>query len=503
MRIPARPRSLWIATAPGRPFPRLREDVEVDVAIIGGGITGLTAALLLKRAGRTVAVLESRRVAEQVTGGTTAHLTEALDADAGTLIRDFGEDGARRAYESSRAALEQIASIVAEEKLDAGFHRVPAWWWTETAKGVPALEAEHEALRRLGVRATVVKKPPLGFPAKAGLRFDEQARFHVRDYLLPLARRIAKAGSHVYEQTRVLDIEDAEPCRVVCETGVVTAQQVIVATHVPIGAFWVQPKLAQYRSYVIAGPYEGKVADALLWDDADPYHYVRLQETAKGRMLVVGGEDHKVGQEADTLGCYQRLLDWTLERFRLRAVAYRWSRQVVETVDGLPYIGRPGRSERVFVGTGYSGTGMTFGTLAAMMATDAVLGRENPWSSLYRYNRVKAPAAAKDLVTENVDYPVQMVKGRLKVRGGRYAEVPRNAGCVLSVDGERLAVYRDGRGKVQARSAVCTHMGCIVRWNPAETTWDCPCHGSRFDVDGSVIDGPAVKPLAPPQGERD
>jgi Rieske Fe-S protein len=216
-------------------------------------------------------------------------------------------------------------------------------------------------------------------------------------------------------------------------------------------------------------------------------------------MLVVGGEDHKVGQEADTRGCYERLVAWTVERFRLRSVAYRWSRQVVETVDGLPYIGRPGKSERVFVGTGYSGTGMTFGTLAAMMATDAVLGRANPWSSLYRYNRVKAPAAAKDLVRENVDYPVQMVKGRLKVDVDRVAEVPRNAGRILSVDGQRLAVYRDSRGKVQARSAVCTHMGCIVQRNPAETTWDCPCHGSRFDVDGSVIDGPAVKRLSPPR----
>jgi glycine/D-amino acid oxidase-like deaminating enzyme/nitrite reductase/ring-hydroxylating ferredoxin subunit len=496
VKIPARNVTYWIQSRPARRFAALRRAAACDVAVIGAGITGLTAALLLQREGLKVVVLEARRIAEATTGGTTAHLTELLDTPTETLVKDFGREGARAAYASTRAALDRIAKLVDAERIDCGFRRVPALWWTESAEGVDNLRAEHDALRQVGVATSLVMDPALGFPAKAALRAENQARFHVRDYLVPLAEAFVKRGGALHEDTRVTDVEDGEPCRVVTPKGVVTCGQVVVATHVPIKAFWVQPKLAQYRSYVIAARFEGDVPDALLWDDDDPYHYVRLQETPTGPLVIVGGEDHKVGQERDTWSRYDALAQWASKRFRLKSVTHRWSRQVVETVDGLPYIGRPGKSERVFVGTGYSGTGMTFGTLAAMMATDAVMERESPWSSLYAYNRVHALAAAKDLVTENVDFPVHMVKDRLKgAEGDAYADVPRGEGRLLSVDGKRLAVYRDGRGKVSACSAVCTHMGCIVQWNEAEKTWDCPCHGSRFDTAGEVLDGPAVAPL--------
>jgi glycine/D-amino acid oxidase-like deaminating enzyme/nitrite reductase/ring-hydroxylating ferredoxin subunit len=496
VKIPARNTTYWIQSRPAPKFAPLRRDTACDVVVVGGGITGLTAALLMQREGLKVVVLEARRIAEATTGGTTAHLTELLDTPTESLVKDFGADGARAAYASSRAALDLIARLVETERIDCSFRRVPALWWTESSEGVDGLQAEHDALRGIGVATSLVMDPPLGFPAKAALRTENQARFHVRDYLVPLADAVLKGGGAIHEGTRVLDVEDDEPCRVVTPKGTVTCRQVVVATHVPIKAFWVQPKLAQYRSYVIAARFDGEIPDGLLWDDQDPYHYVRLQETPTGPLVIVGGEDHKVGQERDTWSCYDALAQWASQRFRLKAVTHRWSRQVVETVDGLPYIGRPGKSERVFVGTGYSGTGMTFGTLAAMMATDAVVGRSSPWSDLYAYNRVKAMAAAKDLLTENVDFPVHLVKDRLKgAEGDAYSDVPRGEGRLILLDGKRLAVYRDGRGKVTACSAVCTHMGCIVQWNVAEKTWDCPCHGSRFDTTGEVLDGPAVAPL--------
>lgn len=500
MKLPRETLSLWLDTVPGRRFPALQRDLKVDVAVVGGGITGITAATLLRRAGKSVAVLEARRIGQGVTGGTTAHLTEALDASYASLTKDFGQDGARLATEASRAALERIALFVQEGRIACSLRRVPAFAYTESKRGVAAIEEEYDAAVRLGVPVTLVRDTPLPFKTPAALRYDNQGRFHVRRYLMPMANALRGTRGHVFEGTRVLDVEDGEPCRVITESGVVTAKEVVIATHVPMKAKWVMPKLAQYRSYVVAFTLKGEVPDGLFWDDDDPYHYVRLQETKEGTVLIAGGEDHKVGQEEDTEARYASVAEWAQERFPVKKAAWRWSAQVVETVDGLPYYGRPGGSPHVFACTGYSGTGMTFGTLGGMMAADAILGRENALQKLFAYNRVKPLASAKDLVAENVDFPAHFVGDRLAAPERRgFAGVPRGAGCIVEENGERLAVYRDPKGGVHARSAVCTHMGCLVGWNDAEKSWDCPCHGSRFDPDGEVLDGPAVAPLALPK----
>jgi glycine/D-amino acid oxidase-like deaminating enzyme/nitrite reductase/ring-hydroxylating ferredoxin subunit len=495
-RLPAASRSLWIADTRYPRFPALKGDLQVDVAVVGAGITGLTAAALLKAAGKTVAVVEAQRVAEGVTGYTTAHLTEVVDATFETLLSHFGEEGGRLAVEAARASLDRIAGFVSDRGIECGFRRVPGFYYTEEPDRVEDVRKEHEAARRLGLPATFTEDVPLPFPVAAGIRLDDQARFHVRQYLLPLLKGIPGAGSHVFEGTRVVDVHDGEPCRVETETGTITARDVVVATHVPLNRFFIQTKLAHYRSYVLACSIEGAVPEGLFWDDEDPYHYLRPQETSAGTLLIVGGEDHKTGQEEDTEACFRSLLEYARRRFDVRAVAYRWSAQVAEPVDGLPFIGRNSLSSHVYVGTGYSGTGMTFGTLAAMICTDLILGRENPWARLLDATRVKPLAQAREFVAENVDFPAHLVGDRLKkAEGDSYADIKRGEGKLVEVRGRKVAAYRDASGAIHALDPVCTHLACLVHFNDAEKSWDCPCHGSRFDTRGDVINGPAVKPL--------
>ena len=498
MKLPNSSKSLWIETHKGGRFPSLESDLTVDVAVVGGGITGLTAATLLKRAGLSVAVIEAERVAEGVSGATTAHLTEAFDRSYLDLIADFGEDGARRAAESGRAALLQIVAFVREQRIDCDFSRLPAFQYTEDPHVVPEFEAERAAAARIGVKLTLTREVPLPFKVAGALRFDNQAQFHPRRYLLPLALAIPGGGSHVFEETRVADIEDATPCRVVTETATLTARDVIVATHVPFQSLVLQTKVAQYRSYVLALRMKSGAVPptGLFWDTEDPYHYIRSQTTDKGPLLLVGGEDHKTGQEQDTLGCFEALLDFASRHFRVTSVAYRWSAQVLEPVDGLPSIGRDLGSQHVYVATGYSGTGMTLGTLAGMLNSDLILGRENPCKDLYDPNRFKPAASIVDYVKENLSFPVHLVADRLKSPGAAsLAEVARGEGKIVEIAGEKTAVFRDEHGLLHAVSPVCTHMGCLVAFNDAEKTWDCPCHGSRFDKDGKVFDGPATRPL--------
>lgn len=499
MKLPRSSRSLWIATHKARAFPSLPADRTVDVAVIGGGITGLSTALLLKRAGLSVAVLEAGRVAEGVSGHTTAHITEVFDRSYEALIEDFGLEGARLAAESGKAALTRIEAFVREEAIACDFAKLSAYQFTEDPERVPELEAERVAAVSLGVEVALTHNVPLPFTVSGALRFDRQAQLHPRRYLLALALAIPGGGSHVFEHTRVTDIVDGEPCRVVTEKGTVTARHVVVATHAPLQSLLLQPKIAAYRSYVLAlRMHPGAAADAgLFWDTEDPYHYIRWQPTDEGPLLIVGGEDHKTGQESDARARFEALLEYVSRRFKVASVLRRWSAQVIEPVDGLPYIGRDHGSTHVYVATGFSGTGMTLGTLAAMINSDLILGRQNPYQALYDPSRVKPSASIVEIVKENIDFPVQLVKDRLKgAEVASVAEVGRGEGRIVDIEGEKTAVVRDEHGLLHAASAVCTHLGCLVAFNNAEGTWDCPCHGSRFGKDGEVLNGPATTPLA-------
>ena len=490
-------KSLWTQTAPGRRFPVLSGDLTVDVAVVGGGVAGLTAAWLLRRAGKKVVVLEMNRLLSGQTGQTTAHLTELLDTPYSTLRSDFGEKGARMAAASSREAIEKIAGLIHELGVECGFQRVPMYRYAETDTQWSELEKEVVAAREAGLEARLTREVPLPYPVKGALRLDNQALFHPRAYLLAMAERLEKEGCPLFEETRVVEVHDGTPCRVVTDRGTVLATDVVEATTTPLNRVFLHTKLYPYRTYAVAGPLEGPLEAGLYYDSQEPYHYIRPQRIDGMNYLIVGGEDHKVGSEQETEEHFAALEAYTRRLFPVTRLTHRWSGQVIEPADGLAYIGRNSLSRHTWVATGFSGTGITWGTLSAMILSDLLLGRESPYAALYDATRVKVRAGAKDFIQENADVAFRFVADRLsRPDGHALSEVAPGEGKILEVDGQKVAVYREQGGACHAVSPVCTHLGCHVHWNTAERSWDCPCHGARYSPTGKVLNGPAVKDLA-------
>jgi glycine/D-amino acid oxidase-like deaminating enzyme/nitrite reductase/ring-hydroxylating ferredoxin subunit len=495
----------WADAASVLTFPRVDRDEEVDVLVVGGGITGLTAAYLLAKAGKSVAVLERDVRCGQIdTGHTTAHLTMVTDTRLTELVRRFGKTHAQAVWDAGLAAIAQMDTIIREHDIDCAFE------WVDGYLHAPVGKLSHEESEtfaedaklavELGFDATLVDEVP--FVGGVGIRFSDQARFHPRKYLADLARAVRAHGGRIYGHSAAEEFSD-EPLSVKANGHTLTCADIVIATHNPIigvgssaSATMLQTKLALYTSYVVAGRVpRGTVPDALFWDTADPYRYLRLQPHSDHDLVIFGGEDHKTGQVSDTVDCYERLECALVALVRDVSLTHRWSGQVIETADGLPYIGQTAGHQ--YAATGFAGNGMTFGTLGAMIASDAILGRSNPWAELFDPGRAAIRRGLWDYVTENADYPYYLIRDRFAGAEGRsLRSVRRGEGKVIELNGNKVAAYRNPSGATTLRSAVCSHMGCIVGWNPAERTWDCPCHGSRFAPNGDVISGPAESPLA-------
>lgn len=492
--------SLWRATTPETSLPPLAGAHSVDVAIIGGGITGLTTAALLKASGARIALIEGRRVAVGTTGNTTAKVTALHGLIYDHLLSAFGLAHARLYAEANQAAVERIASLVEERGIDCDLRPAAAYTYTESPERVADLEAEAAAAARLGLPATLEREVPLPWPVEAAVRLDGGLLFHPRKYCLALAASLPGEGSHLFERSRVTDIDQDARCVVHTQGGRVDADHVVVATLLPFGpegGFFT--KAHPSRSYAMAVRVEGPAPDGMFLSADSPTRSVRPHPSDDGTLLVVEGEEHKTGHEADTEGRYAALEGWARERFTVRSIERRWSAQDFMAPDRVPYVGRatPG-SERLLVATGFGKWGMSNGTAAAMMLSDLVLGRANPWLELFDATRLKLGTTTAQLVRDNLDVARRFVGDRLATR--RPTPIERLApgeGGIVELEGERVAAFRDEDGRLSACSAVCTHMGCLVTWNPAERSWDCPCHGSRFDTRGSVLEGPAVRDLDP------
>jgi glycine/D-amino acid oxidase-like deaminating enzyme/nitrite reductase/ring-hydroxylating ferredoxin subunit len=487
--------SVWLATAPAATFPRLDGDQTADVAIVGAGITGLSAALLLARAGRRVAVIDSGELAHGVSGFTTAHLTTMNDLRYQDAERDFSAEDAQLLAESSRAAIEQIAAFVAEEAIACDFARVDGYLYTEDPGDEGMLHAEIDAAGRAGVAAEWTADPPLPFPVHRAIRVPDQAQLNPLPYFQALARAVERLGGAVYELTHVTGIDGGERCTVTTERGTVTAGAVIIATHMPINDLYLFAKARPYRSYVLGVRIEGAAPVGLFWDTVDPYHYTRAARDERGELLIVGGADHLTGHESDAAERFEQLEAYVRERYTVGEVAYRWSAQWYESIDGLPFIGEYPLRENVYAATGYGGNGMTFGTLAGMLLSDAILGRANPYAELYSINRIKPLAGVPTMIKTGIDEAVRFVADRFRSDADETGEIPLGEGRLIKLDGEQIAAYRDERGVLHKLSPVCTHLGCIVNWNNAEKSWDCPCHGGRYSATGEVIEGPPTESL--------
>jgi glycine/D-amino acid oxidase-like deaminating enzyme/nitrite reductase/ring-hydroxylating ferredoxin subunit len=497
--------SLWIATARPPPFPSLDTSLSTDVTVVGGGIAGVTAALLLQRAGAEVVLLEARRIAARETGRSTAHLTEVLDTRYHALESSFGADAASAAAASSRAAIDRIEAIAGELDAPCGFARVPGFLVARDAAQRRELERELPAMLRAGLDAGWTDALPWPLEHAGAVRVERQARFHPVEYLRELVARAQAAGVRVFEGTRVREVRDGRPCSVLTDRGSVVSGDVLVLTNQPVsGRFGVHMKIAAYRTYAVAlGPVppDPERADGLLWDLDDPYHHVRAHETPGGTFVIVGGEDHKTGHEGASPARFAALEAWARPLVGDAPVAHRWSGQIIVPADGLPFIGRHPGAGHVHDGTGFSGNGMTFGTLAGMILADAVQRVPNPWAALYDARRVRPLAQARRFVAANADVAARLARDRLR-RGepSDLATLPRGEGRLVREGGKVLAVSRREDGSLCVRSAVCPHLGCHVQWNSAERSWDCPCHGSRYEATGAVLNGPTTRELDQAEG---
>ena len=473
----------------------------MDVCVVGAGIAGLTSAYALARAGRSVAVLDDGPIGGGMTQMTSAHLTHMMDDRYFELERLHGTEGARLAAESHTAAIEWIETIAREEGIDCQLERVDGYLFLAEGDRPETLQKELEAAHRAGLAgvALVERAPFPSFDTGPCLRFPRQAQFHPLQYLAGLAQALQRHGGKVFTGTHAERIEGGSPALVRSGRYVVTANAVIVATNVPVNdRVAIHTKQAPYMTYVVALRVpRGAVPSVLAWDTGDPYHYVRIARLQEGDVLIVGGEDHKSGQAQDTAARHTRLEAWTRARFPMaREVAFRWSGQIMETVDYLSFTGRnPMDRDNVYVHTGDSGMGLTHGTIAGMLLPDLVLGRSNPWAGLYDPSR-KTVRAAPEYAAENLNVVRQYADWLTPGEVRSVDEIKPQSGAVLRRGLHKIAVYRDADGRLHERSAACPHLGCIVHWNAAGATWDCPCHGSRFDCTGHVINGPANHDLA-------
>lgn len=416
--LPGRAESFWIATTEETNYKVLSKNIEVDVAILGGGITGITAGLLLKEKGKKVVIIEARKIIKGVTGHTTAKVTSLHDVIYKYLIDNFGKEGALMYGSGQEKAIELIASLVKEKNIDCDFVRASAFTYTQKEEYLKNIEEEVGAAKNLDLPASFVKETDLPFPILGAVSFSNQAHFHPRKYLLALAKLIQGQGSFIFEETRALDVkENGNIYQVITDKGVIKAKDVIVATHYPVinkGRPYVS-KLTPKRSYVLEVKIKGEIPKGMFISLEQPFFSVRPQRSKKGEVLIITGDEHKTGQDDNTIGCYLELEKMVRERFEVESIDYRWSTQDNYTIDRVPYIGRYTKnSKHLFVATGFGGWGMTNGTLAAMILSDMLLEKENPFSDFFDLEGRDNLKSAKNFLITNIDNAKQFVKGRFK-----------------------------------------------------------------------------------------
>ncbi len=471
-----------------------------NVVIVGGGISGVTTAQLLQRNGMKCLLAEAQTLGFGTTSGTTAHLNTLIDLSYSELEKKFGEENAKLVLKATREAILFVEKNVTEYGIDCDFKRKYGYLFSQTDKQTEELNEIYEASLRAGCEVVYADEIPIPVPFEKALKYNDQGQIHPIKYVFALARQFEKSGGHILQQCRVLNVSstDADLLEIETTQGTLKAHNVIYATHIPPGVNLLHFKCAPYRTYAMACVLENdQYPESVLYDMYDPYHYYRTHEINGQKFLIAGGNDHKTGEEPNTEQCFSVLEAYLRKYFSIKEIAFKWSSQFFEPVDGLPYIGHlPGNPSNVYVATGYGGNGITFSQVAAQLLADMIMGNHNEYEKLLEPSRVKPVAGFSNFLKNAADVVGHLISAPFDGEEVKeIAEIAPGEARVIINNDKKLAVYKDEKGKIYSLNPACTHIKCTVAFNKTEKVWECPCHGSRFSIDGEMFTGPARKDL--------
>ncbi len=489
--IPGKAKSFWIDSTPGTNFSKLENGLKMDVVVLGGGIAGLTTAIMLKESGKSVAVIEARRIVEDITATTTAKIS-AHAFFYSTMLDNLGKEKTQMFAEANLKAVESVSKLISKYNIECDFHRTPCYIYTEAEEEASIYKSEAEIAPELGLPVSYTEYISFAPNAKAGVVYKNQAEFHPRKYLLGLSKEIAGEGSYIFENTRVLNVKKGASYKIETNQGSIEADNIVVATHTPIyDPDSLYAYLSVRRSYIMMYHAKEPFPDGM-YVCLNPFHTYRSIPTGKGKMIMIAGEHQIVGTPIDTRECYKRLEKYTADNWEIESIEYHWSNQDDTAPDGFPIIGETSKPG-VYVATGFGGWGMTHATTAALLITDLITGKQNPLTELFNPLRFKDSKPVVSSEDEKLETARNFQEN--KIPWPSDIEIPdlsRGEARVIGNGKKKFSVYLDEEGYMHRLQAVCNHRGCTLVWNTAEKTWDCPCHGSRYNYKGQVIHAPAL-----------
>ncbi|MGE5381228.1 MAG: FAD-dependent oxidoreductase [Methylocystaceae bacterium] len=500
IKLPTSSHSFWMVSTPETHYPQLQENIKVDVVIIGGGMTGITAAYMLVKQGLKVALLEADKILQGTTAHTTAKLTSQHNLIYTSIKGQYGRELAEQYAAANEKAIQIVADILKEHNIDANYRQQPAYVYTFEDKYIKQIEDEVNTARDLGIKAHYLDSIPLGFSIKAAMRFDGQAQFHPLKYLKPLAKWVTENGGMIYEQTPAVNLIHENGSDLVETRGGhrVEADKIVVATHYPFfdGGSMYFAKMYQERAYVLAIKIREQFPEGMYITAESPSRSLRSLPTEDGDLVMVIGDSHRTGSGQDTEQHYQNLLKFAEEHYTINEVCYRWSTQDCTTPDNIPYVGNlTAKSPNIYVATGFYKWGMTNSTAAAKIISDLIVIGDNPWAQVYSPSRGASLKVIGAVIKHNIKVAADYFGGKLSA--GEYGtDLTAGEAKIIDKDGARMGAYKDEQGQVHLVDCTCTHLGCELSWNSSEKTWDCPCHGSRYSYEGEVVDGPTFMKLS-------